>query len=169
MNSEGASVLGSIEERIAWAEEAYRSRGDRLLADPGIRDLMDRVRRAVRGSHEVMRDLGILRACMSCEREEGGSCCGKGLEDKYDGLLLLINRMAGVALPEHRSDPRSCFFLGEKGCLLLARHVICVNYLCKKITDLVPHEKLISLREREGEELDAVFRLHERVRRGLSL
>lgn len=105
---------------------------------------------------------------MSCDRQEGGSCCGAGLEDKYDGILLLINRLAGIAVPGRRQDPGNCFFLGEKGCLLLARHVICVNYLCKKITDRVAHEALIDLREREGEELNTLFQLHERILRLLS-
>jgi hypothetical protein len=141
--------------------------GESLLADPGVRDILNRLKRAVEGSRQAMRDSGILKACMTCDREEGGSCCGAGLEDKYDGILLLINLLAGVPLPGKRQDSGSCLFLGSRGCLLLARHVICVNYLCRKITDGTPHEGLTALREREGEELNLLFRLHERTRRVL--
>ncbi|MBA7644220.1 hypothetical protein ES703_51962 [subsurface metagenome] len=88
--------------------------------------------------------------------------CSMGI--KYDGWLLLINLLLDVRLPKKRHDKESCFFLGEGGCLLKARHVICVNYLCKKITDQIDPHKLNALREKEGVELDILFLLNERLK-----
>jgi len=112
-----------------------------------------------------MLDSGLVQACAECENLEGGSCCGRGLEDHYDGYLLLINLLLGANLPAERWDPRSCYFLGPKGCVLSARHVLCVNYLCKKATDRIDSKALAHLRELEGVQLEALFLLHERVKK----
>ncbi len=112
-----------------------------------------------------MSESGIVQACAECETLEGGSCCGKGLEDYYDGYLLLINLLLGADLPAQRREPRSCYFLGPMGCVLPARHVLCVNYLCKKATDRIDSQDLALLRELEGVELETLFRLHERVKK----
>ena len=56
-------------------------------------------------------------------------------------------------------------FEGAQGCLLLARHVICVNYLCKKITDRIEPLKLQTLREKEGMELEYLFLVYERTKK----
>jgi hypothetical protein len=58
--------------------------------------------------------------------------------------------------------------LSEKGCSLLARHVICVNFLCHKITSSISPEKIAALREKEGIELNLLFMLQERVKRILN-
>jgi hypothetical protein len=111
-----------------------------------------------------MLDSGLVQACAECETLEGGSCCGRGLEVHYDGELLLINLLLGASLPEERRDPRSCYFLGPKGCVLSARHVLCVNYLCPKAADRIDSKALALLRELEGVQLETLFVLHERVR-----
>jgi hypothetical protein len=43
------------------------------------------------------------------------------VEEWYDPVLLLINRLLGADLPERREVPDNCFFLGEKGCKIPAR------------------------------------------------
>ncbi|MGD9033581.1 MAG: hypothetical protein PVH02_13010, partial [Desulfobacteraceae bacterium] len=67
--------------------------------------------------------------------------------------------------PRQGYDPSSCFFLGEQGCLLLARHVICVNYLCKKVTDHIDAGKIAALQGKEGVELELLFHLQERIKK----
>ena len=49
----------------------------------------------------------------------------------------------------------------------MARHVICINYLCTKIADLIKPHTIIKLREREGEELNTLFLLQERLKKVL--
>jgi len=46
----------------------------------------------------------------------------------------------------------------------MARHVICINYLCKKITDLIDPHTIMDLREKESEEVNTLFMLHENIK-----
>jgi hypothetical protein len=165
MNIRQPPLSSPIEEKIAWAENCYERFGSKFLTDRTIVDLLEKLKRAVRNSREEMTAAGIDDICSECERNEGGSCCGHGIENKYDGWLLLINLLLNVGLPKKRYDPKSCFFGGETGCVLLARHVICVNYICKKIADRVDPRKIKSLRKKEGEELNTLFLLHENVKK----
>jgi len=125
--------------------------------------LLDRLGAAARRSHEAMTHTGVVAECARCEQEEGGSCCGSGLEDRYDGVTLLINLLLGTELPDERNDPRSCLFLGPDGCTLVARDVICINYLCRKIADKLARSGVEVMHDSEGEEIESLFRLHARI------
>jgi len=46
----------------------------------------------------------------------------------------------------------------------MARHIICINYLCKNVTDQVDPCRIATVREKEGEEVNALFVLHERIK-----
>jgi hypothetical protein len=160
MSSDEPSLYDPIEAKIAWAEDRYRRYGRWILGDPEISDLLGRARAAARAAREARERTGMAALCAECEDQEGGSCCGAGLEDRYDAPLLLLNRLCGVELPESRRDPDGCWFLGEKGCLLEARQVICVDYVCEKIKRNLEPSRLRELRDEEGRELGLVFRLH---------
>ncbi len=164
MSDDNISADSSIEEKISWAVASFQKYGDILTGNKDIRHLLDKFRKASSDSLQEMIEIGMADECRKCEEEEGGACCGKGIENKYSGTLLLINLLLGRKLPEEASDSRSCFFLGAKGCSLSARHVICVNYICKKITDRIPAQALNRLREKEGAELDILFILNEKVK-----
>jgi hypothetical protein len=159
--------MPSIEEKIDWAEHCYESFSGPLIQDKSIADDLTKIEDAIQASSKERGAAGVLDICRDCEKNGGGSCCGAGLENKYDGWLLLINLLLEVRLPKKRHHKESCFFLGENGCLLKARHVICVNYLCKKIADRINPQKLKALREKEGIELDILFRLNERLKKVL--
>jgi hypothetical protein len=156
-------TAGSIAARIASAEARFREYGERLRADGEVAGWLERLGVAACRSHEAMTHAGVVAECARCEREEGGSCCGAGLEDRYDGVTLLINLLLGTELPHERHDPRSCFFLGPDGCTLVARDVICVNYLCRKIGDNLDRSEVEVMHDREGEEIESLFRLHARI------
>jgi len=165
MNSSYRSVSGSIEEKITWAAEIYQTFGRHLLEDKKLADFLEKIRHASQASQEKMMETGISALCMQCDQDEGGSCCGAGLENRYDGWLILINLLLNVDIPRKRRDSRSCFFLGENGCLLQVRHVICINYICKKITDRIEPARINALREKEGEEVSLLFLLNEYVKK----
>jgi len=158
------SIDSPIEEKIRWAERCYRVQKDLLLGDYKIDELLSKFKKAACLSYEYMAEAGLENACRACEEREGGSCCGAGMENRYSGVLILINLLLEQKLPAKRHDPKSCFFLKESGCSLLARHVICVNYLCKKITERIDPEKISRLRDKEGTELEILFLLNERVK-----
>jgi hypothetical protein len=152
-----------ILDKISWADDCYRQAGKHLLGDERITGLLIQLKEAVHTSHAEMAGAGVVSRCGACDQKEGGSCCGVGVENKYNGTLLLINLLLGARIPKRRYDPSSCFFLMPTGCSLLARHVICVNFLCNKITDCIDPQKLLLLREKEGIELELVFFLQERI------
>jgi len=163
MNIKEVPLLSPVKEKIAWAQSCYHELEHNIRRDKQTAGLLVRLERAIAESRREMAAAGVVEICRKCEDIEGGSCCGAGIENRYDSRLLLINLLLGVTLPCERRDPDSCFFLGESGCLLQARHVICVNYLCGKITDKLDPGKLAPLRRKEGEELESLFLLNERV------
>ncbi len=161
-------IESPIEEKIDWAKKCFREKGTDLLRDEEIGILLNWLKDAIHASRREMAQTGIIEFCRLCEQEEGGSCCGIGLEKKYTGVLLLINLLLGHPIPDRRENPSSCFFLGNEGCGLLSRQVICINYLCKKITDQIELHKIAPLRDMEGIELDLLFHLIERIKKVLA-
>ena len=165
---EEISIQDSIEAKISWAQRSHQEIGKAFFRDEKAVQLLEKLKAAIQATHVSMGAVGIVDECKTCEERGGGSCCGAGLEQRYDGLLLLINLLLDITLPNKRYDPSSCFFLGRRGCLLLARHVICVNYLCNKITEAVAPKKIAALREKEGIELELLFFLSEHLKKMLS-
>jgi len=165
MGVENEPDRNSIIQKIRTAEAYYLKEKKTLFSDRRLTEFLQDLEIAIRDSRQTMEEIGLTPLCRDCEEKEGGSCCGKGLENKYSETLLLINLLLGISLPKARYDQKSCFFLGNKGCLLAARHVICVNYLCAKINKSVSPDKILLLREKEGLELDLLFLINERVKK----
>jgi hypothetical protein len=154
-----------VAAKIHWANDCFDRERSRLLEDQTLTDLLEALKNAVHRSRDEMLRTGIVDLCRECEEKEGGSCCGAGLENHYSGMLLLINRLLGVALPHQREEPSSCFFLSSTGCRLVARHVLCINYVCNKITSKISPDQLASLREAEGKEIFFLFQVNEKLKR----
>jgi hypothetical protein len=112
-----------------------------------------------------MLEFRIVEICKRCDEEEGGSCCGAGMENKFDTFLLLVNLLLGVTLPEQHQRTDSCYLLTDKGCMLKVRLVLCVDFLCDKILNGLSVEELFSLQKISGEELVTGFRLYDAVKR----
>ncbi|MFH1999896.1 MAG: hypothetical protein ABIK28_09455 [Planctomycetota bacterium] len=158
----------SIDDKIFWAEETARNVGEPLSADPRIDPLLATLRELTADIMVLMRETGLVEICRHCEEDEGGSCCGRGIENRYDAVLLLINLMLGMQLRKAPINKSSCRFLGEQGCSLLARIVICISYVCDSITLNIPVERLSGLREKEGELLKTLYQLDINVREALA-
>lgn len=158
------TINSTILDRIEWAEQCYDVLGSQFIGDEKIRNLLTLYKNAIMSSSREMVKTGLVEKCRDCEERDGGSCCGKGLENHYSGVMLLINLLLGRKLGKERYDAKGCLFLGENGCNLLARNVICVNYLCSKITSVIKPKQLAPLREKEGTELDLLFNLNERIK-----
>jgi hypothetical protein len=161
--------LPSIEEKIEEARALYAAWEDRLRQDGRIGTLLARLEQSVRASRQAMQRLGVVRACEQCEKQEGGSCCGVGIENRYDGVQLLINLLLGVSLPPEHTYPDSCYFLKDCGCSLKARHVLCVNYLCADLQRALSQDDTIALQTIVGEELGTGFALYEAIKKRLGL
>jgi len=159
--------LSSIEQKIELARDLHAVWGNDLQRDPAIGDLLEKLEKNINKSREAMLSLGIVEACKRCDEEEGGSCCGAGLENKFDRFLLLVNLLLGVALPDYRCRPDSCYLLTAKGCILRVRLVLCVDFLCPKILGVLSLDKLIKLQQVSGDELVSGFMLYDAVKRFL--
>ena len=156
---------GPIHEKIRLARELFETWGARLHADAAIRGLMARLDRSIRASWKTMVDSGIVSACTECEEKDGGSCCGAGIENKYDPVLLALNLLMGVGLPDERGIDGSCFFLGSEGCTLRIRHVLCVNHLCLPVQKMLGMDGLVRVQNTIGEEMDTTFILEETIKK----
>ncbi len=155
----------SVQEKIEKAHNLYSASGDSLRQDPSISVLLNKLQECIENTKDSMLKLGVVAECKHCEEREGGSCCGTGIENKYDVELLLVNLLLEASLRDQQPSQNSCYFLGEKGCKLTARHVLCVNYMCQKLQKKLAREQLISLQTCAGEELDTLFILHEAIKK----
>jgi hypothetical protein len=169
MGSGVPPLESSVQRKISWARDVVARQGNIFLGDEQLADRLLMLKRAIRQSREAMAQSGITGLCRDCEIHEGGSCCGAGIEKHFSSILLLVNLLLGARIPHSRHDPLSCYFLTENGCQLLARHVLCVNFLCGKVTSRVAAAEIASLREKEGIELDLVFALYEQIRKRLDV
>jgi hypothetical protein len=163
--SESRTNSPTIQEKIEQAQDLFETCGDSLRQNPSIRTLLNKLQECIENTKDNMLKLGVIAECKHCEEQEGGSCCGTGIENKYDVELLLVNLLLEASLRNQQPSQNSCYFLGEKGCKLTARHVLCVNYMCQKLQKKLPREQLISLQTCAGEELDTLFILHEAIKK----
>ena len=158
----------TIQEKVARARDLLDAWGAELRAQGPVSHSLERLRACIQASREVMAEIGVVEECRRCEEEEGGSCCGSGIENRYNEVLLLINLLLGVPLSEGAGRPKSCYFLGETGCTLLARHVLCVNYLCARLRERLTPAQLSRLQDASGEELETEFHFHETIKQFLN-
>jgi hypothetical protein len=160
------STPPSIQKRIEQAHELYNVWGDLLRKDPVISSLITTLQSSIENTRKKMVALEVVSECKRCEEEEGGgSCCGSGIEDRYDTYLLLINLLLGGSLQNAQPQKNSCYFLGKNGCTLTARHVLCVNYICPKLQQKLHRVELIDLQTCTGQELETLFILTEAVKK----
>jgi hypothetical protein len=142
-----------IEKEIARAKELHEEYGEAMIHDGGLFDLVEKYRKAILNTQELMLDVGITEACKVCARKGDGSCCYQGVEVWYDHLLLFVNLLLGVDISGLREVQGGCFFVGSNGCTLLARHSFCVNYLCPSLKDRLKGSQTEQLNSGAGAEL----------------
>ena len=153
--------------RIDLAYHLYKALGQVLLQDKKLQALLLQLDQNIEATKKEMLAIGVVKECADCAVNGDGPCCGKRIEYKYDRILLLINLLLGKSLPIKPQDPHSCYFLTNDGCLLRARHVICVNYLCQRLHKNIPHERLIQLQAIAGEELNTLFIVEEYIKKNI--
>lgn len=122
-----------IKDRISQAKYLEQQFGPGLLQAPRINELINRLKNAAQNTFEKMGSLNIINTCSLCARKHPGGCCFNGVEEWFDSRMLLINLLLGIQFPEQRKYPDGCFFLGDKGCLLLSRHPFCINFYCPNL------------------------------------
>ena len=163
MSITGDPRSASLEARYAWARGQLELHGARLREDDVVDRLLAELSARVAASRDAMVAADLVEACRACEEQEGGSCCGRGMEDHYDGVLLLVNLLLGAVIEKQWRDEESCLFLGPRGCRLPARDHICVNYLCVKLGERLSPPAVAEMRKRQGRELETLFLLTDHL------
>ena len=142
----------SIQKKIEQAHDLYSVWGDLLSQDHLVSTFIHKLQGFIENTRKKMLALQVERS---------------GIENKYDAVLLLINLLLGCSLENNEPVGNSCYFLGKNGCMLTARHVLCVNYICDKLQKKLNREELLALQTCAGEELDTLFILHESIKKKL--
>jgi len=57
-----------------------------------------------------------------------------------------MNLMLGAGLPERRSRADSSYFLGQEGCGLKVRQMLCIDYLCPELEEALGPNALIKFK-----------------------
>ncbi len=154
-----------IRQTIVLAYHLYTVFGQALLQDEDVQTLLLRLNQNIKATQKEMIVIGLVNDCADCAVNGEGTCCRKRTGHKYDSILLLINLLLGETLPPKPQDPHLCYFLTKNGCVLRARHVICVNFLCKRLRKTIPHDSLVKLQEITGKELTTLFVLEEFIKK----
>ncbi|HMK56869.1 MAG TPA: hypothetical protein VK448_09560, partial [Dissulfurispiraceae bacterium] len=136
--------------------------------DEEVGALLQELDLRIGATQNAMSSAGIVRECADCAGNDQGTCCGVRTGYKSGSVLLLINLLLGRSLPSGPSDTSLCYFLTERGCALRARHVICVNFICQRLKDAIPHDALCKVQEIAGREIDILFTLEECVNKKMS-
>ena len=157
-----------IEVKLKWAHILFDNCAEELLSEDTVVRLLEEYKESIASNWKKMAETGVVDECTKCALQDGGSCCGSGIENKFDVVNLLINLLLGVKLPSKPWDPTGCWFLGEKGCLITARHVICVNFMCRRLYDRLSPEALKVVQYAMQEETERAFMLEEYIKMWLA-
>ncbi|RUM88740.1 MAG: hypothetical protein DSZ24_02845 [Thermodesulfatator sp.] len=153
-----------IQEKLSVAEELYALWGESFLSDPELPPLLEDYRQAVEASNQVMEEAGTFRECYICSVQDGQGCCKIGLENECTVLILLLNLLLGVKLPQEREVPGRCFFVGPTGCKILARPMLCRDYFCRRHYQKIPEAQMIRVTQVLNEELTLLYRITSLLR-----
>ncbi len=146
-----------IERRIKRAREIVE-----MISFDEIKDDLKELEKAIENTWNYMRKIGVTEICRRCA-EETGSCCRDWVEDEVDEIMIAMNMLMGVKIPEKRFKEGYCYFLGENGCILKVRPTLCVSYLCEEITKRISLEEEKKLQEIAGKELELGFIIREKI------
>jgi len=159
----------TIADQIGIALDLQREFGQSLMQDRKICTLLDRLDLQVEATQSAMDAAGTVKECADCTITGKGTCCGVRTGYKYGSVLLLINLLLGRTLPPVSADINLCHFLTKRGCALKARHVICVNFVCQRLRDILPHSILCNVQDIAGREIDTLFVLEECIRKQIGI
>ncbi len=147
----------AVEDRIRRAKKMLR-----YINIDEIKDDLKELEKAIEDTWSYMREIGVTEICKRCA-EETGSCCKEWVEDEVDDVMIAMNMLMGVKMPEKRFKEGFCYFLSESGCILKVRPTICVNFLCDKVKKKIGFKNEKKLQEIAGRELELGFIVREKI------
>ncbi len=154
-----------LTDKITKAYDLKKKFGDSLLQNKDFRDLLIKLDEKIENTRKKMIEIGVVKECADCAVNGEGTCCSERTAYKCDSIILLINLLLGITFPSCVENPHLCFFLTKHGCLLRARPVICVNYICNRLRNNIPHKQLVHLQNIAGEEITVLFMIEEFIKK----
>ena len=154
----------NITEQIQKAEELYSLYGSEILTDKKCSSLLKELNSAIEDSWKLMKELGVVDICSACADEKTGGCCHFGIETCYTNMLILMNLLGGVRIPEQRKLENNCLFVGEYGCQLNVRFKTCIHHLCPEILNSLSEYDLFRLRATTSYEIKVGLQTESAIR-----
>ena len=136
----------NIAEQIQKAKELYSLYVSDILLDKKCASMLEELKAAIEDSWKLMEELGVVDICSACADEKIGGCCHFGIETCYTNMIILMNLLLGLKIPEQRKLENNCLFVDEHGCLLKARFKTCIHHLCPEILNSLSEYDLFRLR-----------------------
>jgi len=158
----------TVRQEIEKALCLFQEYGTVILRDPVSASLLNRYKTSIHRSFIIMREVGVIGACLSCAGVHTSGCCFSGVEEWYDCILLLINLLLEKDLPLEAELFDSCHFVGKNGCKLTARHSFCVNFLCPNLLKTLTRDQNDALLKTIGRELQTGWEVERMLRRNLN-
>jgi len=152
-----------LEQRLELARELAGRRGTDWRADPALLEPLQHLRDAAADLARASRGAGIDRICTDCGRRNEDGCCQPRMGDEASGAAYLVEILAFGEPPLPHPDDGSCPFMGDRGCVLELKPVICVNHLCPEIHAEVPGDEIRDLKKATGELLTAQVALEDEI------
>jgi hypothetical protein len=159
----------TIADQIRIALHLQELYGQLLMQDREICALLGGLDLHIEATQGAMLKAGIVKECTDCAVNGEGTCCGVRTGHKCGSVLLLINLLLGRTLSPAPVDIHLCHFLTKQGCALRARHVICVNFVCQRLRDVLPHSSLCNVQDIAGGEIDTLFVLEECIKKKIGV
>ena len=151
----------AVEMRLA--HELYQRWGRQFLADPSLAALLGVYQAAIDACLAAYQANDISEYCRRCGEEDHLACCFLGAEKWYGHRLLMLNMMLGAQIPEERELEGECFFMGTKGCKLMARCGICLNFFCPSLVAVLGQPQVNKLLKLVGRELWVSMEAEQRL------
>ena len=154
----------NIEEEIKKAKALYSMYGEDILLDNKCSSLLEELNTSVEDSWKLMKELGVVDTCSACADKKAGGCCHFGIETCYPDMILLMNLLLGIAIPEQRKLENNCLFVGEHGCLIKVRFKTCIHHLCPEIKKSLKEHDMFRLRALASYEIKLGVRTESAIR-----
>ena len=83
-------------------------------------------------------------------------------------MIIFVNLLLGVKVPEERKLEKSCLFVGEHGCRIKARFKTCIHHLCPAIINSLSDYDLFRLRAITSHEIKVGIQTESAIRGWIS-
>jgi len=136
---------GTAVEKLSMARTLYQQCGPRLSRHKAMQEALEHLRQSATALTAHMRSMGMDRLCCHCAARPGGGCCSASMADNTDSLQILINLLLDVVVDLRVNETDDCCFLGQQGCLFMAKPFFCLNYNCTHILNKARAGELAAL------------------------